>query len=544
MPIRADFRTPGGVGDAVMRRRREQDLIDLRRRARIGVVLVLLVLFGLAAVVDPAIHPDVLWQLYSVKIVLVAVGVWLWRLTDTSSQRRLICAMVAAAITMAAVIAVSSLLVHEDWSAAILCGLLMTSVAGLVPWGRKAQLIAASGIVLFGAIPGMVYGSADKAVFLPTILVVMLFTSALIAFEHERHRRESWHSLMFFRENMERLRQVAEHINGVLWLNEVGDWGESFLYVSPRYDAVWARDRGELQDRPDAWLDALHPDDRPAVEARFRAGIARGDFDCEYRLVHPDGGTRWIHDYVFPIRDVEGRTKRVARLSQDVTAEKEFAAAARMRELARSIQAAREEERRRIARELHDELGQALTGIKLRLVGLIWSPDTSRDDATGTMRTCVREIEEAMKSVHGMIHRLHPPILDDLGLLAALRVQADSFVSRTGIRCELDVPEIEPELSPEEVTAVFRIAQESLTNVARHAHATEVVVRLSTGDDSVELSVADDGRGIGDAKESFGLRGMGERAALLNGTLRVGSLPERGTIVRLAIPRHAGGGWT
>ena len=336
---------------------------------------------------------------------------------------------------------------------------------------------------------------------------------------------------------MERLRQIAEHINGVLWLSDLGELGGTLLYVSPGYDAVWGRDRTMLRDQPEAWLDAVHPADRAEVEARFRRGAAQGAYDCEYRLVRPSGVVRWVHDRAFPIRDVEGTPRRIARLSQDVTAEKEAAMAAQMRELARRLQATREEERGRIARELHDELGQALTGIKLHLVAAGWNAGHADGDVARAIRTCVGEIEDATGAVRGMIHSLRPPMLDDLGLVAALRMQAVAFAQRTGIACELEALNVEPDLSDEEVTALFRIAQESLTNVARHAEATHVAVRLTVTEDWLRLTVEDDGQGMRESKGTHGLRGMSERAALLPGTLRVEPRSEGGTVVRLEIPR-------
>jgi two-component system sensor histidine kinase UhpB len=372
---------------------------------------------------------------------------------------------------------------------------------------------------------------------------------------------------------MERLRQISEHINGVLWLGELGAFGESFLYVSPRYDEVWGLDRTELRDRPRAWLEAVHPDDRGEVEAHYAAAArhagARGTATIEYRLVHASGAIRWIRDYTFPIRDVDGQARRIARLSQDVTVEREAATAHRMRELARSVQATREEERRRIARELHDELGGTLTGIKLRLAGGLMAAEVANAHAPGigdgpaagdgngdghasavalehetvaTIRAAIGDVDGAMASVRSLIHQLHPPILDEVGLVAALRLQASSFASRTGIACDLDLPEAEPELSGEELSALFRVAQESLTNVARHAGATRVEIRLAALPSVLRLHVADDGRGVGDSKRGFGMRGMSERAAVLNGTLRIEPRPERGTLVQLEIPRHAGGG--
>jgi two-component system sensor histidine kinase UhpB len=141
-----------------------------------------------------------------------------------------------------------------------------------------------------------------------------------------------------------------------------------------------------------------------------------------------------------------------------------------------------------------------------------------------------------MASVHHMIHRLHPPILDDLGLVAALRAHVDAFGTRTGVACTLDAPAREPDVSGVERTAVFRVAQESLTNVARHASARHARVSVVEDADVLRLTVVDDGCGIAGAAPGFGVRGMSERATLLGGTLAVEPRPEGGTMVRLELP--------
>jgi signal transduction histidine kinase len=138
-----------------------------------------------------------------------------------------------------------------------------------------------------------------------------------------------------------------------------------------------------------------------------------------------------------------------------------------------------------------------------------------------------------------MIYTIRPPALDDLGLVAALRSQTDAFAKHTGIRCGVDLPEGEVALSPEETITVFRVAQEALTNVARHARATSVELRLAVRKDRLELLVEDDGQGVAALKEDLGLRGMRERAALLNGSFEVESRADRGTVVRLQLPRSA-----
>lgn len=543
-PLRPDYATPGAIGDARLRRRRAEEQRVFGQRLRLGLLTCFIIAFGLAIAIDPFVHPEILWQLWGLKLAFFAFGAALWRTSHTASRRVLVRAAAAAVIAVAALACVSSILAGESWSAALVCILLTAGTPGLIPWGVRTQIVVAPFLFALSVIPMLVVGAAASDGFFVMLSLLFNVTSVLAAREHERSRRAAWQSLLFFRENMERLRQIAEHINGVLWLGERDDaWGEALLYVSPRYDDLWGLDRRDLQEHPDAWLEAVHPDDRARVAATFADARAMTEHDCTFRLLRADGTIRWIHDYGFPIRDVDGSTRRVARLSQDVTADRQAAEAQRMRDIARSVQAAQEDERRRIARELHDELGQALTGIKLRLAGITTGHD-DLDAATrtaSTTRSCMNEIDDAMVSVHGMIHRLHPPVLDDLGLVAALRMQADAFAQRTGITCALELPEREPELSRETLTAVFRVAQESLTNVARHAHASRVALRLTVDDGHVRLSVTDDGRGVDDAKQGFGTRGMGERAALLNGRFDVDSCPGGGTTVRLELPPQTPG---
>jgi two-component system sensor histidine kinase UhpB len=187
--------------------------------------------------------------------------------------------------------------------------------------------------------------------------------------------------------------------------------------------------------------------------------------------------------------------------------------------------AAQEGERRRIALELHDEVGQALTAAMLRLD---WA---EHDEAKEGLR-------EALEEVREIARRLRPEALDDLGLRNALRALVASFARSA----RLDVtPEIQadlPPLSAEQELVVYRVAQEALTNAVRHADATAVRFRLTSGQDEIVLEVADDGRGFDPvlAPEGSGIRGMRERALLVRARLEVESAPDRGTVVRLRVP--------
>lgn len=536
-PLRADYATPGAIGEARVRRGKEEDRRFLAERIRTGLLTGLAVTLGIALVVDPFAHPEVLWTLWALKAAIVLLGVVLWRRSRTATRTELVRAVSRTVVAMAILATASAAFAREAWTAIAMCLMTSATCGGLIPWGVRTQAFVGFSLLAIGLSPFFFLEAGVDRSFLVVVATLYTGITVLVANEHERFRRSTWQTLLFFRENMERLRQIAEHINGVLWLGERGAWGESLLYVSPRYDELWQLDRRELQARPDAWLDAVHPEDRDATAAILRDAAAGGEHDCEYRLLQKDGTVRWIHDYGFPIRDVDGTTSRVARLSQDVTAEREALEATRMRELARGAQAAQEEERRRIARELHDELGQALTGIKLRLATLAMVDEEDREAATArAVSACASEIDQAMGSVHAMIHRLHPPILDDIGIVAALRSLVESFAKRTGIACTFDLPSEEPQIPSAALTTLFRVAQESLTNVARHAGASNVEVRLRVENGRIELRVEDDGRGVGDAQPGFGRRGMTERAMLLSGTFQVESRPGQGTVVRLEVP--------
>lgn len=208
--------------------------------------------------------------------------------------------------------------------------------------------------------------------------------------------------------------------------------------------------------------------------------------------------------------------------------------------LAARIQAIREEERTSIAREIHDELGQALTALKMDLVWLMQreSPaDASRRAKTSSM---LKLIDGTISTVRKIAAELRPGMLDDLGLAAAIEWQAQEFQARTGVECQVFLPPEIFVLDEERSTAIFRIFQETLTNIARHAAARHVTVKMQRTPQELMLSVQDDGRGFEEAvvinESSLGLLGMKERALILGGTLEVRGFPGKGTKVTARIP--------
>jgi signal transduction histidine kinase len=211
-----------------------------------------------------------------------------------------------------------------------------------------------------------------------------------------------------------------------------------------------------------------------------------------------------------------------------------------LRALSVYLQYVREEERIRIAREVHDELGQALTGLKLELTWLASRLAAGSKTLQEKVKLMAERIDETIQAVRRIATELRPGLLDAAGLLAALEWQAHEFETKTGIRCHVKASVKETLWDQDLNTAFFRIFQETLTNIIRHANATKVNVRLSQAGGYLVLEIEDNGRGVSESElhttKSIGLLGMRERAALLGGEVTVHGEPGKGTTVTVRIP--------
>ena len=211
---------------------------------------------------------------------------------------------------------------------------------------------------------------------------------------------------------------------------------------------------------------------------------------------------------------------------------------AQLRALAARLQGAREDERKAVAREIHDELGQALTSIKIDLAALV--RDVRPGPEPGRTDSMLKRLDDTIQSVRRLATQLRPSILDHLGLAAAIEWAAADFAERTGVTCEVRVADAELPTSPEQVTGLFRIFQETLTNISRHAQATRVEVHLYSDGGALYLRVEDNGQGMEQNRRfqtgSLGIIGMRERAFLLGGDLTIRSARGAGTIVEVRIP--------
>jgi signal transduction histidine kinase len=210
------------------------------------------------------------------------------------------------------------------------------------------------------------------------------------------------------------------------------------------------------------------------------------------------------------------------------------------RSLSAHLQMIREDERTRIARKIHDDLGQAMTAFKIDLSWLNKKLANDQDVIREKLRSMVTLIDETIQAVHNLSEDLRPGILDDFGLAAALEWQAEEFQKRTGIQCRTSLVHNEFELSKEKSTNLFRIVQESLTNVIRHANATKVEINLHEKDGILQLEVMDNGKGISDTAitnpKSFGLIGIKERVHSLGGEVHIVGTPNAGTRLTVKMP--------
>ena len=214
-----------------------------------------------------------------------------------------------------------------------------------------------------------------------------------------------------------------------------------------------------------------------------------------------------------------------------------------LRELSTFLQSALENERKRIARELHDELGQTMTALHFDLKWLHERIDTQQHEVQGRLRSMQTLLERTVSTVRRISDDLRPGMLDDLGLAAAIEHYAENFAVRTGIACDLVMNMTEFDLSDEAATALFRIVQESLTNVARHSSANHAIIRMQDMEDNILLIVQDNGRGLpsdlSSGRKTYGLMGMRERVRILEGTIDIFNEAGAGLRIEVFIPKHS-----
>jgi PAS domain S-box-containing protein len=349
------------------------------------------------------------------------------------------------------------------------------------------------------------------------------------------------------------LSSVLDHLPNMVFVKDAKDL--RFVRFNKAGEELLGRSRDELIGKsdydffPKEQADFFTDKDRTVIESRRLLDIPDEPIQTTVK------GLRHLHTKKLPLYDDTGQPKYLVGISEDITdrkqAEEELRSAYRqLRDLTHRLETARETERQRIARELHDEFGQALTGMKLDLSWL--GTKLARLLPTVAGKPLVKKTQGLMASVDALIDSvretatsLRPGMLDDLGLIPALEWLTKDFSRKTGIACEVDIgPGVtQAQLSDESSTALFRIVQELLTNVIRHAQASAVHVRLSETDELLLLELTDNGTGISPHRitqsGSLGLRGMQERATLLGGSFTIRGSPGIGTTATIALPKSS-----
>ena len=345
------------------------------------------------------------------------------------------------------------------------------------------------------------------------------------------------------RQVRERTREITSVLKYTPAVVYIKDREGCYKLVNSRFEELFGITNAEIQGKSD--YDIFPPEFADRFRINDQQVLTDGNSRQMEELVPQSDGRHTYLSVKFPLYDEQGAINGVCGISTDITKLKQ--AQDQLRRLSGSIMAAQEKERKAIARELHDELGQVLTALRIDSVWL--SERLKENDIKAANRALMMRdlIDKTIDEVRSLATRLRPGALDHFGLTEALQWYIKEFERRTGVSCifkHLDVPDVDDTVA----TAAYRIAQEALTNVARHSFATHVDIMLQAKNSMLTLMVADNGRGFNSRKlaesEGLGLAGMRERASLIGGNLEIQSRPRKGTQVSLSLPIEGRGSIT
>jgi len=351
-------------------------------------------------------------------------------------------------------------------------------------------------------------------------------------------------------EDFEIYRAMVEGIPAIVYLDRPDEFSTNF-YMSPQAVHLLGYTAEEWGATTEFWFDKIHPDDVEAVREENRRSTEAGEkFFAEYRMIASDGRPVWIRDEAVLVRDAEGAPRYWQGVMLDISAQKEAEEKLRWsldvlrrtiqqrRELARRLEHAQEEERRRIAADIHDDPIQVMSAVDLRLQMLAASGRAvDAQELLDVHEIVLRSIDR----LRSLLFELRPGALDREGLVVALRQYLDHSAHGSGWAVEV-VDELTSEPAPELRAAMYRMAQEAVTNARKHANASHVGVEVATVEDGVRIRIRDDGDGFVPSKVDaprpghIGLSTMVERAELVGGWCRIESAPGQGTLVECWLP--------
>ena len=351
---------------------------------------------------------------------------------------------------------------------------------------------------------------------------------------------ELYSTRMLLEESENRLQKAQE-------LAQLGNWEENHttgeLYWSTELRKIFGLNKTK-KILPKLFWEYLHPDDLDWMKnSWFEAENKMVPYRGIFRIKLKDGTIKHLSEQAEFMQNSKGNLYKTIGTVIDITELRQYQE--ELRNLSSHIQSVQEEERSHIAREIHDELGQNLTSINMEIDYLKSRGVEGADsDLLNRLNTLGELVNHTIKTTRRISQELRPSILDDLGLKSAIEWQVSQFKNRSDLEFKLNLIGDDENLSKEQATTIFRITQESLTNIARHAGASKVEVSLNINKPCIKLEIKDDGKGISenntdDHNASFGIFGMKERASILGGKLEIVSTPKEGTAIIVELPLQA-----
>jgi PAS domain S-box-containing protein len=324
-------------------------------------------------------------------------------------------------------------------------------------------------------------------------------------------------------------RQLAEGIKEVFWMTDVEK--SRVLYISPEYEVIWGRTCASLYATPSSRLDVVHPEDHErVVQAATNGRLHDGGYDEEYRIIRPDGTTRWIHDRAFPIYDTGGKAYRIGGIAEDITDRKL---------LERQILEVGDQEQRRIGRDLHDGLCQHLSATMFACKIVEEELAKNNLPQAARVRQVAEFIDRAISQARDVAEGLDPVKVEANGLMSALEELATSIQTMHRIQCSLQSNSLVLIYDNAAAIHLYRIAQEAVNNAIRHGKATSIQIGLTNLPWRVMLTIQDNGIGVTKTptrRGGMGMQTMRYRARMLGASFNVATGDNGGTVVTCAMP--------
>lgn len=405
-------------------------------------------------------------------------------------------------------------------------------------WNIREDRLPAGASVMFRQ-PGLMEQSWGFII--GTVGLVLLQVALLAGLLVQQRRR--WRAEDLVRESEERFRVMADTAPVMLWRSGADQHSDFF-------NKPWLEFRGRTmeQELGNGWTEGLHPEDRDRCLTTYANAFAlHAPFRTEYRLKQADGEYRWILDTGVPRRAPDGTFVGYIGSCIDITERKGAEETLRgneaalrrsheqIQDLAGRLITAQEGERARIARELHDDVSQQLAEFSIAISGLKRRPEAQNNaELQATLASLQRRTIDLTDDIRHLSHDLHPSVLQHAGLVDALRAHCSDFAKQHAIEVAVQAAADLGVIDPTTALCLYRITQEALRNIAKHADACHADVILSRYGDKVELSIADDGLGfdltaVQESSDGLGLRSIEERVRLARGRLSIETAPHHGT---------------